>query len=473
MPINTHTKILATIGPSTASEEMIEKLVLSGVDAFRFNFSHGTHAEHAERLKIVRALSEKYGRHLTVVADLQGPKLRIGTFKTDKVLLQKGQKFVLDMLDENGDETRVQLPHKEIFDALKAGDKLLLNDGNIELEVLSNENQVAQTVVKVGGYLSAHKGVNLPNVKLPISAITQKDKKDLEFALNLGVDWICLSFVQSVEDVRMARNLIGDKAWIISKLEKPSAIDELDDIVKESDGIMVARGDLGVECPIQTVPVLQKRIVKTCRKYGRPVIVATQMLESMIVNPTPTRAEVSDVANAVFDGADAVMLSAETAAGSYPAEAVAMMHQIITQVEEDASYYSRVQQDKDLSDCDDMADAITYAASEMTNILPNMAGVVTYSATGFTTFSMARERPARPIIAITLSIEVARRLGLVWGVRAFFNPEVFNDITKLQDTALQVARDAKVGQKGEYLVVTAGYPIGVRGMTNLIYTVQL
>lgn len=473
MPINTHTKILATIGPSTASEEMIEKLVLSGVDAFRFNFSHGTHAEHAERLKIVRALSEKYGRHLTVVADLQGPKLRIGTFKTDKVLLQKGQKFVLDMLDENGDETRVQLPHKEIFAALKAGDKLLLNDGNIELEVLSNENQVAQTVVKVGGYLSAHKGVNLPNVKLPISAITQKDKKDLEFALNLGVDWVCLSFVQSVEDVRMARNLIGDKAWIISKLEKPSAIDELDDIVKESDGIMVARGDLGVECPIQTVPVLQKRIVKTCRKYGRPVIVATQMLESMIVNPTPTRAEVSDVANAVFDGADAVMLSAETAAGSYPAEAVAMMHQIITQVEEDASYYSRVQQDKDLSDCDDMADAITYAASEMTNILPNMAGVVTYSATGFTTFSMARERPARPIIAITLSIEVARRLGLVWGVRAFFNPEVFNDITKLQDTALQVARDAKVGQKGEYLVVTAGYPIGVRGMTNLIYTVQL
>ena len=473
MPINTHTKILATIGPSTASEEMIEKLVLSGVDAFRFNFSHGTHAEHAERLKIVRALSEKYGRHLTVVADLQGPKLRIGTFKTDKVLLQKGQKFVLDMLDENGDETRVQLPHKEIFAAIKAGDKLLLNDGNIELEVLSNENQVAQTVVKVGGYLSAHKGVNLPNVKLPISAITQKDKKDLEFALNLGVDWVCLSFVQSVEDVRMARNLIGDKAWIISKLEKPSAIDELDDIVKESDGIMVARGDLGVECPIQTVPVLQKRIVKTCRKYGRPVIVATQMLESMIVNPTPTRAEVSDVANAVFDGADAVMLSAETAAGSYPAEAVAMMHQIITQVEEDASYYSRVQQDKDLSDCDDMADAITYAASEMTNILPNMAGVVTYSATGFTTFSMARERPAKPIIAITLSIEVARRLGLVWGVRAFFNPEVFNDITKLQDTALQVARDAKVGQKGEYLVVTAGYPIGVRGMTNLIYTVQL
>ncbi len=473
MPINTHTKILATIGPSTATPEMIEKLVLSGVDAFRFNFSHGTHAEHAERLKIVRDMSEKYGRHLTVVADLQGPKLRIGTFKTDKVMLEKGQKFTLDMLDENGDETRVQLPHKEIFDALKVGDKLLLNDGNIELEVLKNDNYVAETLVKVGGCLSAHKGVNLPNVKLPISAITQKDKKDLEFALNLGVDWVCLSFVQSVEDVRMARNLIGDKAWIISKLEKPSAIDELEDVVKESDGIMVARGDLGVECPIQTVPVLQKRIVKTCRKYGRPVIVATQMLESMIVNPTPTRAEVSDVANAVFDGADAVMLSAETAAGSYPAEAVAMMHQIINEVEEDASYYSRVQLDKDLSDCDDMADAITYAASEMSNILPNMAGLITYSASGFTTLSMARERPARPILAITLSTEVARRLGIVWGVRAFANPEVFNDITKLQDTALAIARQAKIGKEGEYLVITAGYPIGVRGMTNLIYAAQL
>lgn len=473
MPINTHTKILATLGPSTATHTMIEKLIKSGADAFRFNFSHGTHAEHAERFKIVRELAAKYQRHLTIIADLQGPKLRIGTFKTEKVLLQKGQKFTLDMLPEAGDETRVTLPHKEIFAVLKEGDKLLLNDGNIELEVLKNKNYVAETVVKVGGYLSAHKGVNLPNVKLPISAITEKDKKDLAFALKLGVDWVCLSFVQSVEDVRMARKLIGDKAWIISKLEKPSAVDELDLVVQESDGVMVARGDLGVECPIQTVPVLQKRIVKTCRKYGRPVIVATQMLESMIINPTPTRAEVSDVATAVFDGADAVMLSAETAAGSYPAEAVAMMHQIISEVEEDASYFARVQIDKDLSDCDDMADAITYAASEMNNILPNIAAAVTYSATGFTTMSMARERPTLPILAITLSQEVAQRLGLVWGVRAFVNSEVFTDITKLQDNAVKIAKTAKIGKKGEYLVITAGYPIGIPRMTNLIYTVQL
>lgn len=473
MPIDTHTKILATIGPSTASRQKLEKLVKCGADAFRFNFSHGTHEEHAERLQIVRELAEKYQRHLTVVADLQGPKLRIGTFKTDKVTLKKGQKFTLDMRDVAGDETRVCLPHKEIFAALKIGDKLLLNDGNIELEVESNKNNVAQTVVKVGGVLSAHKGVNLPNVKLPISAITAKDKKDLEFALSLGVDWVCLSFVQSVQDVRTAKKLVDGRAWIISKLEKPSAIDELDAIVKESDGIMVARGDLGVECPIQTVPVLQKRIVKTCRKYGRPVIVATQMLESMIYNPTPTRAEVSDVATAVFDGADAVMLSAETAAGAYPAESVAMMHQIISQVEADSSYFDRLQTDKDLSDCDDVADAITYAASDMANILPNIAAVVTYSATGFTTLSMARERPVLPILAITLSTEVARRLGLVWGVRASVNAEVLKDFNKLEKVAVMTAQKNKIGKKGDYLVVTAGYPIGVKGMTNLVYAVKL
>ncbi|MBQ9271622.1 MAG: pyruvate kinase [Alphaproteobacteria bacterium] len=473
MPIDTHTKILATIGPSTASKTMIEKLVKAGVDAFRFNFSHGTHEEHAERLQIVRDLSAKYKRHLTVIADLQGPKLRVGTFKTDKVLLKKGQKFTLDMQNAAGDETRVTLPHKEIFDALKIGDKLLLNDGNIELEVVANKNYTAQTIVRVGGFLSAHKGVNLPNVRLPISAITEKDKKDLKFALDQGVDWVCLSFVQSIEDVRMARKLIGKRAWIISKLEKPSAIDELDDIIKESDGIMVARGDLGVECPIQTVPVLQKRIVKACRKYARPVIVATQMLESMIVNPTPTRAEVSDVATAVYDGADAVMLSAETAAGSYPSEAVEMMHQIIKQVEENDGYYSHLQKDLDLSDCDDVADAITYAAAEMSQILPNIAAVVTYTSSGITALSMARERPTAPILSLTASAMVAQRLGIVWGVKATVCGEFFKDFNKIRENALNAAKQNKLGKKGDYLVVTAGYPVGQAGMTNLLHTLQI
>ncbi len=473
MPTDTHTKILATVGPSTATREMLEELVLSGVDAFRFNFSHGTHEEHAERYNIVRELSKKYKHHLTVIADLQGPKLRIGTFKTDKVQLKAGQKFTLDMLDKPGDETRVTLPHKEIFDAIKVGNTLLLNDGNVALEIVKKDGYKAETKVTVGGVLSAHKGVNLPNVKLPISAITAKDKKDLKFALDLGVDWVCLSFVQSTKDIKMARKLIGDKAWIISKLEKPSAIDELDEIVQQSDGIMVARGDLGVECPIQTVPVLQKRIVKSCRKYGRPVIVATQMLESMIVNPTPTRAEVSDVATAVYDGADAVMLSAETAAGSYPAEAVSMMHKIISQVEADPAYYTRIQRDKDLSECDDMADAITYAASEMPKILPNTAAIVTYTSSGFTTFSMARERPYLPILAVTVSETVARRLGIVWGVRGTVCKGMFTDFAKLENVALSAARYNKVGKKGDYLVITAGYPIGQKGMTNMIHTVQI
>ena len=473
MPIDTHTKILATIGPSSASQKMIEKLVKAGVDAFRFNFSHGTHEEHAERLKTVRNLSTKYNRHLTVIADLQGPKLRIGTFNCDKVLLKKGQKFTLDMKDAAGDETRVTLPHKEIFHALKVGDKLLLNDGNIELEVVSNRNYTAQTVVRVGGYLSAHKGVNLPNVKLPINAITEKDKKDLKFALEQGVDWVCLSFVQSINDVRMARKLIGKQAWIISKLEKPSAIEELDDIIKESDGIMVARGDLGVECPIQTVPVLQKKIVKACRKYARPVIVATQMLESMIVNPTPTRAEVSDVATAVYDGADAVMLSAETAAGNYPAEAVTMMHQIIKQVEENDSYLAHLQRDLDLSDCDDVADAITYAAAEMSQILPNIAAVVTYTSSGITALSMARERPTAPILSLTSSPIVAQRLGIVWGVKATVCGEFFKDFNKIRENALNAAKQNKLGKKGDYLVVTAGYPVGQSGMTNLLHTLQI
>ena len=473
MPIDTHTKILATVGPSTASEEMLEKLVLAGADAFRFNFSHGTHEEHEERYKIVRKLSEKYKRHLTVVADLQGPKLRVGKFKDGKVLLQKGQKFVLDMQDIPGDENRATLPHKEIFDVINKDDKLLLNDGNIELKILNKKGYSAETEVITGGYLSTHKGVNLPNVKLPISAITEKDKKDLKFALKLGVDWVCLSFVQSVEDVRMARKLIGDKAWIISKLEKPSALDELDEVIKESDGIMVARGDLGVECPLPTVPVLQKRIVKACRKYARPVIVATQMLESMIVNPTPTRAEVSDVATAVYDGADTVMLSAETAAGAYPYEAVSMMHNIISKVECDCSYYSCIQRENNVNSRDYMADAITYAAHELAEVLPNVAALVTYSATGFTTLSMAKERPMKPIVAITVSVEVARRLGIVWGTRSFVNKDVFDNFDNVEDTAVSIVKKAKIGEKHDYLVITAGYPIGHRGRTNLVHTVQI
>lgn len=473
MPIDTHTKILATVGPSTASAEMLEKLVQNGADAFRFNFSHGTHEEHAERYEIVRKLAEKYDRHLTIIADLQGPKLRIGTFATPKVLLQKSDEFILDMDEKAGDKSRVCLPHKEIFEAVKVGDMLLLNDGNIRLKVKQKTSDKIITEVVVGGELSAHKGVNLPNVKLPISAITEKDRKDLAFALELGVDWVCLSFVQSVEDVKEAKRLIDGKAWVISKLEKPSAIAELDEIVQESDGIMVARGDLGVECPIEDLPVMQKDIVKACRKFAKPVIVATQMLESMIQNPTPTRAEVSDVATAVYDGADTVMLSAETAAGNYPAETVKMMHNIITQVEHDDDYYELVQRDRKIMCVDNMADAITYTACDMTYVLPKTAAVMTYTASGFTTFLMARERPNLPIFAVTASEEVARRLGIVWGVRAVINPEIFKDFSKIDQASKEILKKYNVGKKGDYLIITAGYPLGQKGMTNMLHTIEL
>lgn len=473
MPIDTHTKILATVGPSTASAEMLEKLVQNGADAFRFNFSHGTHEEHAERYEIVRKLAEKYNRHLTIIADLQGPKLRIGTFATPKILLQKSDEFILDMDEKAGDMSRVCLPHQEIFEAVKVGDMLLLNDGNIRLKVKQKTSDKIITEVVVGGELSAHKGVNLPNVKLPISAITEKDRKDLAFALELGVDWVCLSFVQSVEDVKEAKKLIDGRAWIISKLEKPSAIAELDEIVKESDGIMVARGDLGVECPIEDLPVMQKDIVKACRKFAKPVIVATQMLESMIQNPTPTRAEVSDVATAVYDGADTVMLSAETAAGNYPAETVKMMHNIITQVEHDDDYYELVQRDRKIMCVDNMADAITYTACDMTYVLPKTAAVMTYTASGFTTLLMARERPNLPIFAVTASEEVARKLGIVWGVRAVINPEIFKDFSKIDQASKEILKKYNIGKDGDYLIITAGYPLGQKGMTNMLHTIEL
>lgn len=472
MPDNTHTKILATIGPATATREMLENLVDAGADAFRFNFSHGTHDEHAERYNTVREISESKKRHITIIADMQGPKLRVGHFANGQILLKPGQFFTLDLNEEPGDETRVNLPHKEIFAAVKPGNILLLNDGNISLEVLEADETHALTKVNVGGVLSDHKGVNLPNITLPISALTEKDRDDMEFALNLGVDWISLSFVQKAKDVAEAREIINGRALIISKLEKPSAIEELEEIIKLSDGIMVARGDLGVECPIQTVPVLQKRIVAACRKYSKPVIVATQMLESMIGAPTPTRAEVSDVATAVYDGADTVMLSAETAVGNYPAETVQMMHNIIEQVEKDPHFYDCMHR-HETETCDGESQGITYAASELAQVLSDVSAIVTYTASGFTTFSMAKERPDLPILAITPSLAVARRLGIVWGVRSIVDEEVFQSFDSIEDIAIRYVNAMGYGKPGSYIISTAGFPLGRRGMTNLLHTIRI
>ncbi len=473
MPQKTKTNILATIGPSSATKEVIEKLIDAGADAFRFNFSHGTHAEHKERYDIVRKLSKEKGIHITLIADMQGPKLRVGVFKDGKVTLKEGQKFMLDMDKAEGDSTRVNLPHPEIFKAVKPKDMLLLNDGNIRLRVEECDSRHIKTKVIVGGELSSHKGVNLPNITLPISAITPKDEEDLKFALKLGFDWISLSFVQKADDVRMARKLIGDKAWIISKLEKPSAIDELDDIIELSDGIMVARGDLGVECPIQTVPVLQKRIVSACRRHAKPVIIATQMLESMINNPSPTRAEASDVATAVYDGADTVMLSAESAAGKYPVEAVKMMNDIITQVEADPLFYKMMESSRSHPCCVGESDSITFAASDIASSLKNVAAIVTYTASGLTTFLTARERPNLPILAITPEVEVARRLGIVWGAKSFVNKPTFNSLDKIEDTAVKIALENGYAKPGDHIIITAGFPLGKKGRTNMLHTVYI
>lgn len=473
MPQKTKTKILATIGPSSSTREQIEKLIDAGVDGFRFNFSHGTHEEHKERYDIVRKLEKEKKVHISILADMQGPKLRVGEFKDDKVFLKEGQSFVLDMDKVPGDITRVNLPHPEIFAAVKPGDDLLLNDGSIVLEVEETNDHMMRTTVKVGGYLSSHKGVNLPNTQLNISAITEKDKEDLKFALKLGVDWIGMSFVQSADDVRYARELIGDKAWLISKLEKPSAIDDLEQIIELSDAIMVARGDLGVECPLPTVPVLQKRIVTACRKYARPVIVATQMLESMINNPSPTRAEVSDVATAVYDGADVVMLSAESAAGKYPVEAVKMMNSIITQVEADPLFYKHMENSRVHPCCCGEADAITFAASEISDVLKNVAAIVTYTTSGFTTLLAARERPTQPILAVTPDTEVARRMALVWGTKPFLNKEGYKSFDKVEEIAIKLVKENGYAKSGDFIIITAGFPLGKKGRTNMLHTVYI
>lgn len=473
MPQKTKTKILATIGPSSSTREQIEKLIDAGVDGFRFNFSHGTHEEHKERYDIVRKLEKEKKVHISILADMQGPKLRVGEFKDDKVFLKEGQSFVLDMDKVPGDVTRVNLPHPEIFAAVKPGDDLLLNDGSIVLEVEEANDHMMRTTVKVGGYLSSHKGVNLPNTQLNISAITEKDKEDLKFALKLGVDWIGMSFVQSADDVRYARELIGDKAWLISKLEKPSAIDDLEQIIELSDAIMVARGDLGVECPLPTVPVLQKRIVTACRKYARPVIVATQMLESMINNPSPTRAEVSDVATAVYDGADVVMLSAESAAGKYPVEAVKMMNSIITQVEADPLFYKHMENSRVHPCCCGEADAITFAASEISDVLKNVAAIVTYTTSGFTTLLAARERPTQPILAVTPDTEVARRMALVWGTKPFLNKEGYKSFDKVEEIAIKLVKENGYAKSGDFIIITAGFPLGKKGRTNMLHTVYI
>ncbi|MBR6675278.1 MAG: pyruvate kinase [Alphaproteobacteria bacterium] len=468
---NTFTKIVCTLGPATSSEKMIKSLAKAGANVFRLNFSHGDYERHAENFQIIRQMSREQKSPYGILCDLQGPKLRVGKFKKDKVRLIPGQKFRMDMSEKLGDETRVSLMHPEIFKALKQNMSLLLNDGQIQLNVDDFGPDYVNTTVEVGGILSNHKGVNVPDVILPISALTSKDLKDLDFALKLGADWICLSFVQKPEDVKMARDIIGDKAGIIVKIEKPSALQYLKEIIELADGVMVARGDLGVECPIETVPAIQKRIIETCRAAGKPVIVATQMLESMILSPVPTRAEVSDVATAVYDGADAVMLSAETAMGEYPIKAVSMMKKIITKTSQDIHYINDMEKSTMPPD-KTVASAITSAIRQMIKVLDKPACIVSYSVSGKTTLRTARERPLLPIISMTTTEAIANRMALVWGVRSVVVPTL-EDLTDVIPVAVNYVKEAGYAKPDDEIIITAGIPFATHGNTNLIHIAKV
>lgn len=467
------TKIVATLGPASSDRETIRQLAAAGASVFRLNFSHGTHEDHAERHRIIRDIEKETGRPIGILADLQGPKLRIGQFADGRILLQTGSPFRLDMDPTPGDDTRVCLPHPEIIAVAEPGSTLLLDDGKLRLRITARGSDFLETEVVTGGPLSNHKGVNVPDVTLPIPAMTEKDRGDLSFALSLGVDFVALSFVQRAEDILEARALIGDRAWLVAKLEKPQAMENLDSIMQATDAVMVARGDLGVELPPEAVPLAQKRITRLARQSGRPVIVATQMLESMISAPAPTRAEASDVATAVFDGADAVMLSAESAAGQYPKEAVTIMHRIIGRVEADDTWRASI--DATRPDPEQYAaDAIADAAGRIAATLGAQA-IVAYTHAGRTALRVARERPFAPVLGLTPDWRTARRLTLVWGMRpCVTDPDHPVDSTeRMVSTAISTAVKEKTGMAGDTIIITAGMPFGVSGSTNTLRIAEI
>ncbi|MGK6320856.1 pyruvate kinase [Sphingomonas sp. DT-204] len=469
-PRSRKVRVLATLGPASNTPEMIERLFVAGADAFRINMSHGDQASKAPVIEAIRALEKTYGRPTTILADLQGPKLRVGKFAEGRVTLETGRRFLLDRSTTSGDSSRVELPHKEIFAAIEPGARLLLDDGKLVLKVLEHDEEQIVTEVVVGGPLSNSKGLNVPDVVLPMAALTPKDRSDMAFALDQGVDWVAMSFVQRPEDVAEGRRLIEGRAALLAKIEKPSAVSRLEEIVEGCDGVMVARGDLGVELPPEAVPPLQKRIVETARRMGRPVVVATQMLESMITAPTPTRAEVSDVATAVYDGADAIMLSAESAAGAWPVESVAMMNSIADSVERDPAHGDRVHFTITKPD-PTTADALAEAAKSIAGIV-SASAIICFTMSGSTARRIARERPSVPILVLTPKIETARRLGLLWGVHAVHTRDVGN-FEEMVAKAKRMALRTHIAAAGDRVIVCAGVPFGTPGSTNVLHVVRV
>jgi pyruvate kinase len=465
LPRQRNTKIVATLGPSSSTPERIEALLRAGADAFRLNFSHGTVDDHRTRVAAIREVEEAYAQPVAIIADLQGPKLRIGRFAQGSIQIAPGHRFRLDSDPAPGDARRVQLPHKELIQALGPGAEILIDDGRARLKVVRRDESGLDTEVISGRVLSDRKGVNVPGVVLPLAALTEKDRSDLAAALSFGVDWVALSFVQRPEDLAEPRRLIAGRAALMVKMEKPAALDHLDAMIELADGIMVARGDLGVELPPEDVPIHQRRIIAAARREGKPVIVATQMLESMISAPTPTRAEASDVATAVYEATDAIMLSAETASGDFPIEAVEMMDRIARRVERDPGY-RRIMDSETPTPESTSGDAITLAAHQVARTV-GAAAIVTFTSSGSTTLRASRERPGMPILCLTASDATARRLMLSYGVRSIVTPDIHN-FSQMVERAQRMARTAGLAHIGQRLVVTAGVPFGTPGSTNTL-----
>lgn len=462
---NRRVKIVATLGPASSSPEMIEQLFIAGVDVFRINMSHASHEGAKATYNAVRACAARNRHPIGILADLQGPKFRIGDFEGGRVEIASKSLFRFDRDMTPGDSHRVGLPHSTIFDAIQVGHNLVLDDGKLRMKVVEANNDAIIAEVTVGGMLASRKGISMPDTLLDVSPLTDKDVDDLAFALKLGVDWIALSFVQRAEDVREVRKQIGSRAAIISKIEKPSAVADLNDILAASDAIMIARGDLGVEMPVEKVPGLQKRITRKARSAGKPVVVATQMLESMISSPMPTRAEVSDVATAVFDGADGVMLSAESAVGQYPVEAIRMMDSIAIEVESDKLYEPILRATK-IEPQPTGADAIATAASAIADTV-RLGAVVCYTATGSTVLRVTRERPGIPVIGLTPVESTARRLALVWGVQSILTGDPEN-LSHMVRKACRIAFEEGLVKPRDGILITAGIPLGTPGATNMI-----
>ena len=464
------TKIVATLGPASSDPAIVKQLLLAGVDVFRLNFSHGAHEEHKARYDAVRAAQEETGLPVSVLADMQGPKLRLGVFEDGKIMVEKGHRMVFDLDKTAGNHERVNLPHPEIIAALRPGERVLVDDGKVQLKVLEARGESLVVEVLAGKKLSDRKGFNVPDTDLRTSPLTEKDRRDLPFALDIGVDWIALSFVQRPEDIIEGKELIAGRAKVVAKIEKPLAVVNLEGIIRETDGIMLARGDLGVEMPAEKVPVIQKRIVRMAREAGKPLIIATQMLESMIESPSPTRAEASDVATAIYDGADAVMLSAETAAGQYPMEAVNVMNNVAMTVETD-SLYRPIMDGEHPAPEKNAAGAITAAAYQVAKSVDAKL-IINYTTSGSTTLRTVRERPDVPILSLTTDPRVAQALNMSYGVRSYVIDTELDRFSDMVDVGVNIARELGIVKAGQSIVITAGVPFAKAGTTNILRIVQ-